>query len=83
MGANVRRTTVVLPEDLRLRAQERARRDGIPFAELVRQAVEARIGTPPASAAQDPLFRDVPVYRGPAPADLSTEHDRYLYEDDG
>jgi hypothetical protein len=73
------RTTVVLPEELRLRARERARREGISFAELVRQAVETRLGTPSQAAEEDPLFADVPVYDGVVPADLSEDHDAHLY----
>jgi hypothetical protein len=73
------RTTVVLPEELRLRAKERARRDGIAFAELVRQAIEARVGSPGDRVEEDPLFGDVPIYDGDVPSDLSAEHDAYLY----
>lgn len=76
------RTTVMLPEDLKLRAQERARERGIPFAELVREALEARLGTPAERRDDDPLFAEAPVYDGPAPADLAASHDRYLYEGD-
>jgi hypothetical protein len=72
------RTTVVLPEDLKLRAKERARRDGIPFAELVRQAVEARVAVPHAQDV-DPLFGNLPVYEGFVPPNLSEEHDEELY----
>jgi hypothetical protein len=73
------RTTVVLPEALRLRAKEQARREGIPFAELVREAIEARLGEPTGRFDEDPLFSDIPVFDGPVPADLSEEHDTDLY----
>jgi hypothetical protein len=73
------RTTVVLPEDLRLRAKERARRDGMSFAELVRQAVEARVGAPSDRTEDDPLFGDIPVFEGVVPGTLSENHDAELY----
>ncbi len=76
------RTTIMLPEDLRLRVRERARERGIPFAEFVRQALEARLGTPSDRPEEDSLFAEIPVYDGPAPVDLAAEHDRYLYEGD-
>jgi hypothetical protein len=72
------RTTIVLPEDLKLRAQERAREEGIPFAELVRKALESQLRAPRVSAKEDPLFADVPVYAGRVPPDASEEHDAYL-----
>ena len=73
------RTTVVLPEDLRFRARERARRDGITFAELVRQAIVARLGSPGEGIEEDPVFGDVLVYEGAVPPSLSEEHDVDLY----
>jgi hypothetical protein len=73
------RTTVVLPEDLRLRAKERARRDGMSFAELVRQAVEARVGAPSGRVEEDPLFGDIPVFEGVVPPTSSENHDVELY----
>lgn len=76
------RTTIMLPEDLKLTAQERARERGISFAEFVRETLEARLGAPSEGPEDDPLFAEPPVYDGPAPADLAAEHDRYLYGDD-
>lgn len=73
------RTTIILPEDLKLAALEQARKRGISFAELVREALEARLGALSGGPEDDPLFAEPPVYDGPAPADLAAEHDRYLY----
>ena len=72
------RTTVVLPQELKLRATERARREGIPFAELVRQAIESRLDSPSPRVGDDPLFDDVPVFEGAVPPNLSEDHDAYL-----
>jgi hypothetical protein len=75
------RTTIVLPEELKLRAQERARRSGISLAEFIRQSLEAQLRSAAGRPQVDPLFADVPIYRGPVPADLSVDHDRYLYDE--
>lgn len=76
------RTTIMLPERLKARAQERARELGVSLGELVRDSLEQRLDVP-ADRLQDPLFAEAPVYHGPAPKDLSEEHDRYLYGDGG
>ena len=75
------RTTIALPDELRLRAIERARQDGIPFAELVRQAIEARLSAERVPVEEDPIFGDVLVYDGPVPRDTSVDHDAYLYDE--
>ena len=70
------RTTVVLPEDLKRRALRAAQARKISFSMLLRQALSRLIesGEP-----GDPMLGDCEVYRGPAPVDLSAEHDRHLY----
>ena len=75
------RTTVMLPEELKRQAQERAMAAGISFGELVRRSLAATVSTPPPERADDPLFADSGVYLGEAPADLSKDHDQYLYTD--
>ncbi len=76
------RTTIMLPEDLKLRAQETAGRLGISLAELIRETLERRLDARQ-DWRDDPLFSEVPVYEGPVPPDLSEEHDRYLYGERG
>ena len=49
------------------------------FAELVRQAVEARVGAPSGRTEEDPLFGDIPVFEGVVPPRLSEDHDVELY----
>ncbi len=76
------RTTIMLPEDLKLRAQEIASRLGISLAELIRETLERRLDAR-RDWQDDPLFAEVPVFEGPVPPDLSREHDRYLYGERG
>lgn len=77
------RTTIMLPRGLKARAQQRAHELGISLAELIRESLEKDLdGVRVRTRAQDSLFREVPIYRGHAPEDLSAAHDRYLYGDD-
>jgi hypothetical protein len=72
----------MLPEDLKLRAQQAAGKLGISLAELIRETLERRLNARQ-DRRDDPLFSEVPVYEGPVPQDLSEEHDRYLYGERG
>jgi hypothetical protein len=83
MARVMQRTTVVLPAGLKRRAMAKARERKISFSELVREAVEHSLPTPPkARKTRDPLWDDIPVYEGPVPADYSSNHDKYLYDEE-
>ncbi|MBN1675039.1 MAG: ribbon-helix-helix protein, CopG family [Kiritimatiellae bacterium] len=75
----MRRTTIMLPEDLKARAQRRCLSLGISLGELIRDALESVLASRRASPAADSLLADAETYRGPAPADLSKRHDEYVY----
>ncbi len=75
----MKRTTIMLPGELRARALRHAKRRGISLGELVRDALAARLEGSEPPDERDPLFADTAVYRGPAPSNLSADHDRYLY----
>jgi hypothetical protein len=49
--------------------------------ELVHQMEEERRRSAKLPRSEDPLFKNVPVFRGPVPADLSERHDDYFYGD--
>jgi len=76
----MKRTTIMLPSDLKARAQRHARERGISFGQLLRDAVEDILcedsGPGPST---DPLFADAAVFEGDTPADLAAQHDEYLY----
>lgn len=74
----MKRTTVMIPPDLKARAEHAARERGISFGQLVRDALDAALA---GSDAADPLFADEAVYGDEAPSDLAAAHDRYLYGD--
>jgi hypothetical protein len=77
------RTTIMLPSDLRLRSNRRARERGLSFGQLVRESLAAELERASGSegATADPLFADRAVFKGRAPRDLAKEHDAYLYGD--
>jgi hypothetical protein len=83
MSHVMERTTVVFPAGLKKRAMKIARRQRVSFSEFVRQAVEHAVPAPRKRwKGKDPLWSDVPVYDGPVPADISINHDKYLYDED-
>lgn len=79
-GATMKRTTIMLPPDLKSRAERKARQDGRSFGELVRESLGRYLRSTP-GAPSDPLLADEAVFEDAAPADLSSAHDRYLYDE--
>ncbi len=78
----MKRTTVMLPADLKARAMRAARDRGISFGELLRRSLAAAVESP-APTYDDPVFSDNAVFEGETPEDLAAEHDGYLYGNDG
>jgi hypothetical protein len=80
------RTTVVLPPRLKQRATALARQRKISFAEFTRLAILKAVNEPLAKRGRnhrkDPIFWDVPVYDGPGPTDISSNVDKYLYDEE-
>ena len=77
----MKRTTIMLPDELRRRALFRARQKGVSLGELIRDSLDAALPAGTYEPGPDPLFDGV-VFDGPAPADLSANHDKYLYDDE-
>jgi hypothetical protein len=75
----MKRTTVMLPEELRRRAISRAKQKGVSLGELIRDSLDSALPHVSYDIGKDPLFEDV-IYDGPAPRDLSRRHDEYLYD---
>jgi len=73
------RTTVMLPEALKMRAHAMAEKRGISMGELIRRALEAELEDPLRGLDDDLLFSDTETFSGDTPADLASDHDRYLY----
>ncbi len=79
--AAMKRTTIMLPEGLRRRALSRAKQKGVSLGELIRDSLDAALPAMSYDVEHDPLFEDV-FYDGPAPADISAKHDKYLYDEE-
>jgi hypothetical protein len=78
----MRRTTIMLPADLRLRAIQYANQLGISLGELIRKSLSSLLQGSATAVKKDSLFSDKGVFRGRAPRDLAQNHDRYLYGDE-
>jgi hypothetical protein len=80
----MKRTTIMLPLDLKARATSAARDRGISFGELVRRSLRTAIEAPQDGPGyDDPLYADGVVFEGDTPADLASDHDGYLYGSEG
>jgi hypothetical protein len=75
------RTTILLPEDLRRRAESAAQRHGLSLSELIRRQLEkvADPATKSGTRHKDPLFQHRKPSGKATPRDLASNHDSYLY----
>lgn len=81
----MKRTTIMLPEELKTMARKRANIMGISLGSFIREAIKNSLldtSLQKSGYDQDPFFTDSEIFTGKAPEDLSTDHDRYLYGDD-
>lgn len=80
-GIIMHRTTVMLPEELKLRAEREAHRRGISLGEIIRLSLREIISSPRPSRKKDPLFDFNVEFDVPIEKDFSEKHDAYLYGD--
>lgn len=73
------RTTVMLPENLKRRASERAKQMHVSLGEFLRIAAESYLEREERADATDPLLGSEYVIPDPSPAQVSENVDRYLY----
>ena len=78
----MKRTSIMLPQDLKARAARYADRRGVSLGRLIRDSLEERISRD-AGPKEDPFFADAFVFRGRSPKDLARNHDRHLYGEKG
>ena len=72
-------TTLHLPEEVRQQAELMAQRRGISLDEFVCDPLKHSLAQVPTA---DSFFADHAVFQGEVPADISAEHDKYLYGDE-
>jgi hypothetical protein len=78
--ASMKRTTVMLPADLRRRAFRKAKSQGVSFGVVVRESLDSALPALDWTGGDDPLFTDAAVWRGRVPRALARDHDRFLYD---
>ena len=77
----MKRTTIMIPEDLKIRAARRAKAVGISLGGFIRESLERALNSDSKVALDDSYLSDNSVYEGDIPADLAQNHDKYLYGD--
>jgi len=75
------RTTLMLPDDIKLRTERRARELGISMGEFVRRSLLRALEVSDTVGADDPLYADHALAKHDTPADLAARHDDLLYGD--
>ena len=78
----MRRTTVMIPEDLKIRAARRANTAGLSLGGFIRESLEKSLKSYAAGTLDDPFLTDNAVYEGNTEVDLAQNHDIYLYGED-
>jgi hypothetical protein len=80
-GNMMKRTTIMIPEDLKIRAARRANAVGISLGGFIRESLERALNSDGKVALDDPYLSDNSVYEDDIPTDLAQNHDNYLYGD--
>ena len=75
----MRRTTVMIPEELKIRAARRANSEGLSLGGFIRESLEKALNSDTAGTLDDPFLKDDAVYEGDSEVDLARNHDLYLY----
>ncbi len=80
----MKRTTIMIPDELKMRAIKYANRMGMSLGGFIRESVERALeptGGELSSDIADSLFADEAIFSGETPQDLAESHDDYLYGD--
>ena len=75
----MRRTTVMIPEDLKIRAARRANSMGLSLGGFIRESLERALKSDDTGVLDDLYLDDNAVYEGDTVVDLAKNHDLYLY----
>jgi hypothetical protein len=78
------RTTIMLPPELKIEAQNYASELGISVGKLIRDSLQLCLEKNKKDKGEDLLFSSFATFEGSTPEDLAANHDQYLYgvEDD-
>lgn len=76
----MKRTTIMLPDNLKMRALKHAEITGLSLGGFIRESLEKTLQPPDVDQADEDLFfADNVVYQGKTPKDLALNYDDYLY----
>jgi len=78
----MRRTTVMIPEDLKIRAARRANSAGLSLGGFIRESIERALKSDAAGTLDDPFLTDNAIYEGDTEVNLAQNHNIYLYEEE-
>ena len=78
----MKRTTVMIPEELKTRVAKRANSVGLSLGGFIRDSLERALKSNSGGTLDDPFLTDNAVYEGDTEVDLAQNHDLYLYEED-
>lgn len=78
----MKRTTVMIPEDLKIRAANQANLTGLSLGGFIRESLERALKSESVRTLDDPFWADNTVYKGDIEVDLAKNHDMYLYGDE-
>jgi hypothetical protein len=73
---HMQRTTIMLPPDLRRKADREAKALGISLSELIRRRLAGNVES---KTEERPRFFDRKPWQGAGPSDIAANHDQYLY----
>lgn len=73
------RTSIMLPDTLKIKAINFARDEGVSLGEFIRESLEMRFQKVVSHEKRDSFFAEEHVFSGPAPTHLAENHDDYLY----
>src|SRR3990167_8085720 len=74
------RTTIMLPETLKLKFEKEAKKEKVSFGELVRRALEKYLLVQEDPWKNDSFFSSKTVFNDDGPTDMAERHDYYLYD---
>ncbi len=75
----MKRTTIMLPEDLKAKAALYCEQKGISLGGLLREALDHKLREATrARQGEDALFADQEIFQDDVPKDISLNHDAYL-----
>lgn len=77
---HMKRTSILIPDDLKRQAERTAKERDISFSALVRDLLRREVAR---GGDEDPFFSDDAVFRGPAPVDGVARLDDYVYGEEG